>query len=75
MKMENIRKSQLKDHLISYPNFCKLVWHLIGVDESCLPETIFKQKKISSEFFKSEIVQIFRTAVSENAPDLIAVAN
>ena len=73
--MENIRKSQLKDHPISYANFSRLIWHLIGVDESCLPETIFRQKKISSEFFRSEIVQVFRTAVFENAPDLIAVVN
>lgn len=72
--MENIRKSQLNDHVISYPNFCKLIWHLLGIDEIYLPESIFKIKKINSDFFRKEIVQIFKLAVQQNAPDLISIS-
>ena len=40
-----------------------------------IPESIFKQKKITNDFFKKEIVQIFKNAVYENAPDLIDAIN
>lgn len=73
--MESIRRSQLKEHVISYASFCKLIWHLIGIDELLIPESIFKHKRINSDFFKKEIIQTFRTAVQENAPDLISVVD
>lgn len=59
---------------MSYASFCKLIWHLLGIDESLIPESIFKNKKLTSDFFRTEIVNVFRTAVSENAPDLISLS-